>query len=34
VNRCGARQYKGIARRVVLQAQKIEELINANVFTR
>ncbi len=34
VNRSGASQYKGIARRVVLQAQKIEELINANVFTR
>jgi hypothetical protein len=32
VNRNGARQYKGVARRIVLQSQKIEELIKANVF--
>jgi hypothetical protein len=34
VNLNGARQYKGVARRIVLQSQKVEELIKANIFSR
>jgi len=34
VNLSGARQYKSIARGIVLQAQRIEELTKANVFSR
>ncbi len=34
VNRNGARQYRGVARRIVLQSQMIEELIKASVFRR
>ncbi len=34
VNLDGSRQYRGKARRIVLQAQKVEELIKANTFSR
>jgi hypothetical protein len=34
VNLSGARQYKSMARGTVLQAQRIEELTKANVFSR
>ena len=33
-NLSGARQYKSMARGIVLQAQRIEELTKANVFSR
>jgi hypothetical protein len=34
VNLNGSKQYKGVARRIVLQSQKVEELIKASVFSR
>lgn len=34
VNPDGSRRYRGKVRRIVLQAQKVEELIKANTFSR
>jgi hypothetical protein len=33
VNVSGAKKYKGVSRRIVLQAQQVDELVKSNVYS-